>query len=227
MKKVLFFLGTNSQIMSGNIALSHKLVTQACLFAMLRFLFVYLCIHSFIHSFIHLFVFSLLVLQSWRTQEILLQTGKRPTHGMSSDLAACLWVESKQIEFAGVLAAGRHLGISHRRKGVWWAARPRHTGYWGDAGRPGQAPDCQPWAGNEEASPAHQAKVPLCVGLSDCQESYAPADAGVPPRCLHEYRCLSPLPSESCLSSMCIPASLTAGLGVPGVPGESHLTLCL
>lgn len=46
-----FFLGTNSQMMSGNIALSHKFVTQACLLAMLRFLCIYVFIfHLTSHS---------------------------------------------------------------------------------------------------------------------------------------------------------------------------------
>lgn len=83
------------------------------------------------------------------------------------------------------------------------------------------------WAGNREAGPAHRAKVPLCFGLSDCQESYALTGAGVPPRCLHKYWRLSPLSSESCLSSMRIPASLTPGLGMPGLPRQSDLALCL
>lgn len=61
---------------------------------------------------------------------------------MSSDLVAFLHVECKRMEFAGVFAAERHLGIYHgRNEGLWNRCRsrcgapfPHHAGCWRDAG---------------------------------------------------------------------------------------------
>lgn len=78
-----------------------------------------------------------------------------------------------------------------------------------------------------KVSPAHRAKVPLRVGLSDCPESCAPTGKGVLQHCLHKYWHLSMLSSGSWLPHMSIPTSLTPGLGMPGLRLENNLNLCL
>lgn len=112
---------------------------------------------------------------------------------MSSDSVACLQVECKQMELAvGTLAAGCHLGIDYRRMKITVKSLPALL--LGCTSTPRWLLErcCSTTSlqeGNGEVSPAHQAKVPLCVGLSDCQESDALTGAGVPCHCW----CLSPL----------------------------------
>lgn len=111
---------------------------------------------------------------------------------MSSDSVACLQVECKQMELAvGTLAARCHLGIDYRRMKITVKSLPALL--LGCTSTPRWLLErcCSTTSlqeGNGEVSPAHQAKVSLCVGLSDCQESDALTGAGVPCHTVGVYR---------------------------------------